>query len=106
MTLILQIARTLAIGAVALTSAVVADHASAAKASCVARSADGTGSTKKIAQFQVYEAMLQATDWGVWAAWMASGTTPGYKVKPVKYTCAKGSGLGVTCHGRAAICKL
>ncbi|PPC85913.1 MAG: hypothetical protein CTY31_00995 [Hyphomicrobium sp.] len=72
---------------------------------CVPKAAEGTGGTEENAKFQVYEALLQATDWGAWAAWMANGTTPGYKVNTVKYSCKKG-GLGVTCRGQTTICKL
>jgi hypothetical protein len=79
---------------------------SPAMAQCMRKAAEGTGGDEKSAKFQVYEALLQATDWGAWAAWMTSGTTPGYKVSPVKYRCKKGSGLGVTCRGQATICKL
>ena len=78
----------------------------ASAGSCVPKAAEGTGSTEENAKFQVYEALLQATDWGAWAAWMANGTTPGYKVNTVKYSCKKGSGLGVTCRGQTTICKL
>lgn len=77
----------------------------AAAGNCVAKAAEGTGSDEKAAKFQVFEALLQATDWTAWAAWMSNGTTPGYKVNPVKYRCSKG-GLGVTCRGQTTICKL
>jgi hypothetical protein len=77
-----------------------------ASAECVQKAAEGTGGTEESAKFQVYEALLQATDWGAWAAWMANGTTPGYKVSTPKYKCTKGSGLSVTCRGQATICKL
>lgn len=73
---------------------------------CFRKAAEGTGGDTKSAKFQVYEALLQATDWGAWAAWMTTGKTPGYKVGPVKYRCKQGTGLGVTCRGQAKICKL
>ncbi len=75
-----------------------------AKSSCVVKAAEGTGSDEKAAKFQVDEALLQAVDWGAWAAWMANGTTPGYDFGKRKYKCGKG-GLGVTCRGQAKICK-
>ena len=78
----------------------------AAPTSCGVHSADGTGISDKAAKFQVYEGLLQSTDWGLWSQWMASGTTPGYKVMPVKFHCDKGTGLGVTCRGKTKICKL
>lgn len=83
----------------------VAATPSIAAGKCVPKAAEGTGGTEENAKFQVYEALLQATDWGAWAAWMANGTTPGYKVNTVKYRCTKG-GLGFTCRGQTTICKL
>lgn len=76
-----------------------------AKKSCVVKAAEGTGSDEKAAKFQVDEALLQAVDWGAWAAWMANGTTPGYEYGKRKYKCSKG-GIGVVCRGQAKICKL
>jgi hypothetical protein len=81
-------------------------RAHAGKAQCSIKAADGTGISEKAAKFQVYEALLQATDWGAWASWMSNGTTPGYKVGTVKYKCQSGTGLGATCRGQARICKL
>lgn len=73
---------------------------------CIARAANGTGVTEKIAKFQVYEGLLKATDTSLWVSWMTSGTTPGYAVKGLKYRCANGSGLGVSCRGHAKVCKV
>jgi hypothetical protein len=73
---------------------------------CAMRVADGTGASAAVAKFQVYEGLLKATDWSVWAAWMTNGSTPGYAVKAVRYICTSGSGLGVSCRGKAKICKL
>lgn len=73
--------------------------------SCVTTTANGTGATEKIAKFQVYEGLLQSADMSLWAAWVADGTLQGYAVKPVKYHCDRGSGLGVSCRGRTTICK-
>lgn len=94
-----------AIGAAVLLVPVLAASGANAAGKCVPKAAEGTGSDEKAAQFQVYEALLQATDWSAWAAWMSNGTTPGYKVNPVKYRCTKG-GMGVTCRGQTTICKL
>lgn len=93
-----------AISAAAVMSFVVLAPAAHA-GSCTVKAAEGTGGDTKTAKFQVYEALLQATDWGAWASWMANGTTPGYKVSPVSYRCSSG-GIGVTCRGQAKICKL
>ncbi len=95
-----------ACAAICLGAVALAGRADAASAgACAVKAAEGTGGDEKTAKFQVYEALLQATDWGAWAAWMANGTTPGYKVGVVKYKCGKG-GLGVSCRGQAKICKL
>ena len=72
---------------------------------CFAKSANGTGPTAEVAKFQVYEGLLASVDAGLWSAWMASGETPGYRVKAPVYVCRTGLGLGVSCQGRATICK-
>ena len=82
--------------------------AGAAQAQCVAKAGQGTGSTAENAKFQAWEAVLQATDWGSWAAFMTSGmkvgTAPGYKVSGVKASCKPG-GLGQECVMQAKLCK-
>lgn len=76
--------------------------------SCISKAGQGTNTTEDGAKFQAYEAILQATDWGMWASWMASnpkvGTAPGYQVSKVKFKCTKG-GLGSECVGQATLCK-
>ena len=82
--------------------------ASAASAQCVNNAGEGTGGNKDSAMFQAYEAIIQATDWGMWANWMATsqkvGVAPGYKVSNVKSTC-KAGGMGHTCRVQARLCK-
>ena len=60
------------------------------------------------AKSQAYEAVLQATDWGMWSVWMGQGmkygAAPGYKVSNVKARCKKG-GLGSECVVQAKLCK-
>jgi hypothetical protein len=73
---------------------------------CVRKGAIGEAGSEKDAKFQVDEALLQAVDWGAWAAWMANGSTPGYSFGPRKYSCKKGGSWGWTCRGAATICKL
>lgn len=73
---------------------------------CVRKGAIGEAGSEKDAKFQVDEALLQAVDWGAWAAWMANGTTPGYSFGPRKYSCQKGGSWGWTCRGSATICRL
>jgi hypothetical protein len=75
-----------------------------AKGACMNKAGQGTAVSEDGAKFQAMEAILQATDWGLWAAWMANGSTPGYKVGKVKYRCKKG-GIGFECTGQTTICK-
>ena len=90
--------------AAAVRLAVAAAHAGPQQ--CAVRTGNGTGFSESVAKFQVYEGILHATDLSVWAEWMASGSTPGYKVGRVAYKCETGSGLGMTCRGKSKICKL
>jgi hypothetical protein len=82
--------------------------ASAAFATCLSKAGQGTGSTAENAKFQAWEAVLQATDWGSWAAFMSSGmkigTAPGYTVSGVRSKCKPG-GLGQECVVQAKLCK-
>jgi hypothetical protein len=82
--------------------------AKAAAASCIRKTGEGTNTTADGAKFQAYEAILQATDWGMWSQWMASsqkiGQAPGYKVTIVKSGCKPG-GWGQVCFITATLCK-
>ena len=75
---------------------------------CLNKAASGTNSTVDGAKFQAWEAVLQATDWGMWTKFLASGASigvaPGYKVSNVKSSCAKG-GIGYSCKMQATLCK-
>ncbi|MCB1520963.1 MAG: hypothetical protein KDJ37_10355 [Hyphomicrobiaceae bacterium] len=93
----------MAVAAIGL-AAVASGGTAANAASCVVKAAEGTGSNAKAAKFQVDEALLQSVDWGAWAAWMANGSTPGYRFGARTYKCKPG-GIGVVCRGRAKICK-
>jgi hypothetical protein len=88
----------------AASAAFLLAHGSPAEAGhCFTKAASGTNTSLEGAKSQVYEALLQSFDWGTWASWMASGSTPGYKVGAPRYSCAKG-GLGYTCKGVSTIC--
>jgi hypothetical protein len=82
--------------------------ATAAQAECLKKAGQGTGSNDENAKFQAWEAVLQATDWGSWAGFMASGmkvgSAPGYKVTSLRSRCKKG-GLGSECIISAILCK-
>lgn len=79
-----------------------------ARHSCFVKAAQGTGLGVQTAKFQTYQALLQATDWGIWLSWMATRTTPGYRVGTPTYRCGRSTGLGltVTCRAHARICKI
>lgn len=80
-----------------------------AQAQCNSIGGKGTASTVDGAKFQAYEAMLQGTDWGMWASWMASGAkvgvAPGYTVKGLKFRCKPGGMLGQECQSWGTLCK-
>ena len=73
--------------------------------SCFKKYSMGQSLTEDTAKFQADEALLQATDWGVWAVWMTGAGTPGYSFSPRKYRCSE-DGLTWTCHAQATFCKL
>jgi hypothetical protein len=97
----------LVFAAVSLTAMPLA-QAQKAGGSCVNKAAEGTNTTVDGAKFQAWEAVLQATDWGVWGAMMSSkqvvGNAPGLTVKNLKSSCKPG-GLGQTCVMQATLCK-
>lgn len=92
--------------AVAAVAGFAVSASQAEAKSCVKKGAVGEATSQSGAKFQVDEALLQAVDWGAWASWMASGSTPGYTFGPRTYRCSSGGTLGWKCHGQATICKL
>ena len=92
----------------AMGAGVLLAASSIAHAQCVNKAGEGTNLTEDGAKSQAYEAVLQATDWGMWASWMAQGmkfgTAPGYKVSNLRSRCKKG-GLGFECKVQATLCK-
>ncbi len=81
-----------------------------ASAQCVDKGGRGTGSSVSDAKFQAWEAVLQATDWGMWAAWITSGAkvggaASGYKVSNYREKCGPGGSMGQHCIIRAKLCK-
>jgi hypothetical protein len=81
----------------------------AAEAACITKAGTGTGGSKDSAMFQAWEAVLQATDWGSWAGFMAGGmkvgSAPGYKVSGLRSRCRAGGMLGQECTVQATLCK-
>ena len=77
---------------------------------CVDKGGRGTGSNLSDAQFQAWEAVLQATDWGMWSAWVANGAqvrraAAGYSVSNIREKCGNGGSLGKECIIHARLCK-
>jgi hypothetical protein len=93
---------------VLLSVASTGAFAQAKGGACVNKAGEGTNSTVDGAKFQAWEAVLQATDWGVWGAMMSSkqavGNAPGMTVKNLKSTC-KAGGLGQVCVVQATLCR-
>jgi len=100
--------KSAAIALIAAGGLLAGAAASFAQSGCVVKAGQGTNTTEDGAKFQAYEAVLQATDWGMWASWMASGpkvgVAPGYTVSGLKSKCTKG-GLGSECVVQAKLCK-
>src|SRR5690606_17313121 len=96
------------IAAVGASALILGATAPADARSCVNKAGQGTNTTEEGTKFQAYEAILQATDWGMWANWMMTsqkiGQAPGYTVSRVRFKCQSG-GLGSTCVSQATLCK-
>lgn len=94
--------------AAAAAAVVLIAGAGSASAQCVNKAGEGTGGSKDAAMFQAYEAVLQATDWGMWSKWMASsqkvGVAPGYTVSKLTSKCSAG-GIGQVCRVQATLCR-
>jgi hypothetical protein len=86
----------------------LAGAGAAAHAACISKAGRGTGGNDDSAKFQAWEAVLQGTDWGAWANWMATsqkvGEAPGYKVSNVKARCTAGGTLGRECTVQGKLC--
>jgi hypothetical protein len=91
--------------ALALAGLLIA--AGGAEAACINKGGRGTGGSRDSAMFQAWEAVLQATSWGSWAQFMASGgkigSAPGYKVSNLRSKCGPG-GMGMECVISARLC--
>jgi len=106
MKMIVAVAIAVAMSATTL----VGTAAPASAAQCIDKGGRGTGSTIPDAKFQAWEAVLQATDWGMWAVWISSGAkvgqaASGYKVSNYREKCGTGGAMGKECIIRAKLCK-
>ncbi len=96
--------------AAAITASMLILAPGASAAQCIDKGGRGTGSSIPGAKFQAWEAVLQATDWGMWAVWISSGAkvgsaASGYKVSNYREKCGNGGALGKECIIRAKLCK-
>ncbi len=80
-----------------------------AQPTCASKAGRGWGGDTESARFQAWEAVLQDTDWGMWAAWMGSGAkvgsaASGYTVSGMSEKCGS-DGSSKVCTIRAKLCK-
>lgn len=78
--------------------------AGAAQAGCVDKAAEATAGDEKSAKWFALETMVQSVSWGLWPAFVASGSVPGYKITRQSYRCQP-NGAAVKCLGQATFCK-
>lgn len=105
----MAVAAVLAVPVLDAGSVAAQGKKAAAAGSCVDKGGKGWGSDTAGARFQAWEAVLQATDWGMWAAWMGSGAkvgqaAAGYSVSNVRERCSA-DGSQRVCIMRAKLCK-
>lgn len=83
--------------------AALAMVASAAEAKCLNKAAIATAGSEKDAKWFALETMVQSVSWGIWPAFVADGSTPGYRIAKQAYKCSK-DGAAMTCRGQATFC--
>jgi len=85
------------------TCAAITGAASSGHAKCLKKAAVATAGDAKSAKWFALETMVQAVSWGIWPAFVANGSTPGYRITKRQYRC-KSIGATVTCKGQATFC--
>ena len=88
---------------VVIACVAIAGIASTAQAKCLNKAAIATAGDAKSAKWFALETMVQAVSWGLWPAFVANGSTPGYRIAKQNYRC-KQDGAAVTCQGQATFC--
>ena len=96
--------RMIATALVLAAATATLDASPASARSCFKKAAVGNALTEDLAKFQVDAALLQATDWAIYATYVTSGTTPGYTFGPRTYKCSAQT-VGYQCIGSATLCK-
>ena len=74
-----------------------------ATAKCLTKGAVATAGSETWAKWFAMETMVQSVSWGIWPAFVADGSTPGWKVTKEKYRCKK-DGASITCRSQATFC--
>ncbi|MFM1815239.1 MAG: hypothetical protein RLZ98_1934 [Pseudomonadota bacterium] len=113
----MKLLSTLAIAAAAAVAIAAATpattHAQGAKSkgkvACQQKAGRGWGASTDSARFQAWEAVLQDTDWGMWAVWITTGAkvgsaASGYTVRNMREKCGN-DGSSRVCTIRAQLCK-
>ena len=77
--------------------------ATSAQAKCLNKAAIASSGDAKSAKWFALETMVQSVSWGIWPAFVANGSTPGYRITKQRYQC-EGGGVSVTCKGWATFC--
>lgn len=91
---------SLVAGAAMMAFAVAAGPA---QAKCLQKAAIATAPSEKGAKWFALETMVQSVSWGLWPAFIADGSTPGWKITKQRYSC-KNNGGSMTCKGWATFC--
>lgn len=81
----------------------MAGVAGGAQAKCLNKAAIASSGDAKSAKWFALETMVQSVSWGIWPAFVANGSTPGYRIAKQRYKC-ENSGVSVTCKGWATFC--
>jgi len=92
----------IAISVLALAGCVTLGIGSA-NAGCVNKAAQATAESAASAKWFAMETMVQSVSWGLWPAYLADGSVPGYSVRNKRYKCSS-DGIAVTCKGQATFC--
>lgn len=74
-----------------------------AQAACLNKGAEATSYDAESAKWFALETMVQSVSWGIWPAFVANGSTPGWTITKQSYQC-KPSGASVYCKGTATFC--
>lgn len=77
--------------------------ATSVQAKCLKKAAIASSGDAKSAKWFALETMVQSVSWGIWPAFVANGSTPGYRITKQRYKCESG-GVSVTCKGWATFC--